>query len=163
MDNRYLYRAKSVVDNKWIVVYLKRQKEYDTDDNEIILTRVISLDDFRAFKDATDGNTVCQCTGRKDKNGKLIFEDDIVEFHYSILPDYKEIGNKNKGVVKFGEYQTSNGKRHLGFYIEWADKTIRETHRCDVLYWIDRGVEIIGNIHDNPELLDEEEGAKCND
>ena len=151
MDNRYLYRAKSVVDNKWIVVYLKLQKEYDTDDNEIILTQVISLDDFRAFKDATDDNTVCQCTGLKDKNGKLIFEGDIVKCDMW--------GTKTFYVLYSEHFQ----RLHL---MPLTDGRLKKqygrlgVHIFDWLY-PEVTLEIIGNIHDNPELLDE--GAKCND
>ena len=97
-------------------------------------------------------DTIGRCVGRHDKNHKLIFEDDIVKIPGDSLSYYEDIENKVKGIVRFGEYQSVNGCRdgiHLGYYIEWVDKTMRETHRCDILYWIDKGVEIIGNIHKN--------------
>lgn len=91
--------------------------------------------------------TVGQYTGLADKNGNKIFEGDIVK-------EYKS-KDKVKGVVKFGEYQSGINKYadDLGFYVEWTTENflIRELG-----YWCRKNMlEVIGNIHDNPELLEE--------
>lgn len=90
--------------------------------------------------------TVGQYTGLTDKNGVKIFEGDIVK-------EYKS-KDKVKGVVKFGEYQSGINKYadDLGFYVEWTTENflIRELG-----YWCRKNMlEVIGNIHDNPELLE---------
>ena len=90
--------------------------------------------------------TVGQYTGLTDKNGVKIFEGDIVK-------EYKT-KDKVKGVVKFGEYQSGINKYadDLGFYVEWTTENflIRELG-----YWCRKNMlEVIGNIHDNPELLE---------
>ncbi len=86
--------------------------------------------------------TVGQFTGLTDKKGKRIFEGDIVR-HHNDNPD-SEI--EEKGVVFWDEKycgwrRTSNGAFHHG---------VVDTYRLspDCLY------ENIGNIHDNPELLE---------
>ncbi len=83
---------------------------------------------------------IMQCTGLKDKDGKLIFEGDILKIDDGECVD--------TGIVKFGVYNKTN----LGFYIDipiyyrWARK--------DVIFYIeDYAIEIIGNIHENKELL----------
>ena len=91
--------------------------------------------------------TIGQYTGLTDKNGVKIFEGDIVK-------EYKT-KDKVKGVVKFGEYQSGINKYadDLGFYVEWTTENflIRELG-----YWCRKNMlEIISNIHDNPELLEE--------
>lgn len=79
---------------------------------------------------------VCQSTGRKDKNGKLIFEGYIIEF--------PQAGSDNEiGKVFWSE----EGK----WLIKWFDGT------CANLFCFDTACEIIGNIYENPELLKKED------
>lgn len=89
-----------------------------------------------------DPATVGQFTGLKDKNGKRIFEGDIFQC------------NDARGYVRFGTYASaySSGDTHVGFFIEWiVDRMLR----IDLAFWTNqREIEVIGNIHDNPELLE---------
>lgn len=90
--------------------------------------------------------TVGQYTGLTDKNGVKIFEGDIVK-------EYKS-KDKVKGVVKFGEYQSGINKYadDLGFYVEWTTENFLIQ---ELGYWCRKNMlEVIGNIHDNPELLE---------
>ena len=85
---------------------------------------------------------IMQYTGLKDKNGKEIYEGDIVAFEDSDggyeYPDLVV----NTGIVEYGE---------LGFYftnrvaVEMDDFYIKDG-RCD-------DIEVIGNIYENPELM----------
>ena len=93
-----------------------------------------------------DSSTVCQCTGMTDKNGKLIWENDIIKYHF---------GNVY-APIKFGTYQScfdSQKTAHQGFYVDWA---LCQNMRKDLGYWVNMvDSEICGNILDNPELLEE--------
>lgn len=91
--------------------------------------------------------TVGQYTGLDDKNGKGIFEGDIVKISFG--------KGFLKAVVKFGYYNQTDKilKSHLGFYFDFVDS---ESYRKDVGFWTGKTfskIEIIGNIHDNPELM----------
>ncbi len=71
-----------------------------------------------------------------------------------IVKEYKS-KDKVKGVVKFGEYQSGINKYadDLGFYVEWTTENFLIQ---ELGYWCRKNMlEVIGNIHDNPGLLEE--------
>lgn len=88
-----------------------------------------------------DENTICQYTGLTDKNGKKIFEGDIVRF------------GKNYGEVKFGLHESNWQiyKYNQGFFVKFP----KEYFRNELGYWRNK-VVVVGNVYDNPELLEEE-------
>lgn len=92
-----------------------------------------------------DPETLCQCTGLTDKNGKRIWENDIVLLREEIQ-DYEW-----KATVKFGN---PNCEYNWG----WQLVPIGECDmNKDILLWIDMEIascEVIGNMFDNPELLE---------
>lgn len=92
--------------------------------------------------------TLCQFTGLCDKNGKKIWENDIIKYHFGEI----------YAPIKYGCYQNcfdSQKTEHIGFYVDWTgDKCLRK----DLGYWIDMVYAMpVGNIFDNKELLQEEE------
>ena len=91
-------------------------------------------------------STVGQYTGLKDKNGKRIFEGDIVAQNWY---DYDEPRDDSFGKVVFCEYDCS-------FSVMDVNKDgFMPLGRCGSYHW---EVEVIGNIHDNPEMLKGGEG-----
>ena len=94
-----------------------------------------------------------------DKNGTKVFEGDIV----AIPPNMSR--KSTIGVVKFGDYKTPPygvDKTNRGFYIRWyyENEAIEEMLRRDIVFWFNYShvdISIIGNIYDNPELLEVEE------
>ena len=98
-----------------------------------------------------DHTTVGQFTGLCDKNGKKIFEGDIVKTHYAnaVKSDFIETVVFHNGrfcanskISETGKWWTSlaDGVPHVSF-----DKSVY-MESC----------EVTGNIHDNPELTKEE-------
>ena len=100
--------------------------------------------------------TIMQSTGLKDKNGVEIYEGDIVR-HSKISTDIS--------IVQFGEFGVPNIEEMeyqdmaVGFYFENASdlkdvEPFNMTIPLNNLYV--KGIEIIGNIYENPELLEVE-------
>ena len=90
-----------------------------------------------------DSATIGQYTGLTDKNGKKIFEGDIVDA--SLYPaDGESEETHKRGVVVWDA-------EDCAFEIEHKDG-------ADGFWWYmpNKDIEVIGNIHDNPELMEQE-------
>lgn len=139
-----LFKAKRIDNGEWAEGYYV--KKYDLLGNEEHL--IFHADSYKVWEYVEiDPETLCRFTGRCDKNGKRIWENDIIKYHFG----------ENYAPIKYGYYQNcfdSQKTEHLGFYVDWTgDKCLRK----DLGYWIDMVYAIpVGNIFDNPELLQEE-------
>lgn len=94
-----------------------------------------------------------QCTGLKDKNGKLIYEGDIIKVtspkNWNIFDEYSNSEILGKGVVV-----TKPGCA----FIKKNDIDGEDKEYYFALYSVveDANVEVVGNIHENPELLEKD-------
>lgn len=151
-----LFRGKQTSDGKWVYGFYIENETF----GNTLIPSIIPIDENGAARFDDDGydieiyvipETVGQYTGLTDKNGKQIFEGDILGAKHP---------KQMKAVpclVKYGEYKDEDGLsdcRYLGFCLQALGKC------CSILTPLSDGIEyeVIGNIHDNPELL--ERGAK---
>ena len=87
-----------------------------------------------------DPDTVGQYTGLTDKNGQKVFEGDILRGWSPLREKYYYVGP-----VEYGEFNCSCCDGVYGWCIRNGDIRVLE---CD-----NSGLEVCGNIHDNPDLL----------
>ncbi len=99
---------------------------------------IVSLDKMETLMCKLDLNNLIQCTGLKDKNGKLIYEGDIVQWSCA--------DEKNIGIVVWNDV-------YMQFYIEY-DSLLYSFFPKRIV----EKVEIVGNIYENPELLEKKNG-----
>lgn len=139
-----LFRGKRVDNGEWVEGYYAKVKNYLTEKEEHI---IIPLD-TTLYYETVDPETVGEYIGFDDRNSQKIFEGDIMAFH---LEDEEE--RTIDGVIKYGNFNCSCCDGVYGWYIDGGDI------RCiDYTNWgnlADEIVFVVGNIHDNPELLEE--------
>ena len=137
--DRYLYKAKRLDNGEWATGSLITCEDgtckiatscLEGKANEPILVCAYDV----------DRDTICQCTGLKDKNGKLMWENDVV-----VCKEYVG-GNHVDYCIEKGYVEMLYGAfglhRKNGYYRPFKD-------------WLENyEYEVIGNIFDNPELLE---------
>lgn len=104
--------------------------------------------------------TIGQHTGLTDKNGKKIFEGDIFKFSDEIFEsyytscgtEYNSWEVENYGVVGFCEDTGRFDFVEYKFNENLVEADLHENHDIEFYEFVS-DLEIIGNIHDNPELL----------
>ena len=132
----FIVHAKRLDNGEWVEGNLFVPDKPDTPTQICIGTNIV-----RITYDV-DPSTIGQYTGLTDKNGKKIFEGDIIKY-------------KNTDGIKFnGVALTVIGKvvyneKNASFAISGKDE-IGAKHYD---YFPIKNIEVIGNIHDNPELL----------
>lgn len=145
-----LFKAKKKNSRKWLEGYYARVTEtagygIPAVRHYIIFQKAYGLG--RIHRAEIDPDTLCRCTGIRDKNRRLIFEHDVV---------WREICGKDVvGEVIWSDIGLT------GFFLEAADEA-REgiTHSCPISRGRfdddERNInhdKIIGNIFDRPKTL----------
>lgn len=151
MNNRYLYRAKRTDNGEWVEGNVVLSNDADEEYKSIIIPAVNSNmftqdngNEDLGFENwhKVDPSTICQYTGLTDKNGKKICENDIVR--------HEDLTN--------GRY-IARKQPMKNSVIKWNCKEVKfeRSDRRDI-YKPESRLEVIGNIFDNPELLEVENG-----
>ena len=123
MNREIIFRGKSLNTNCWVYGDLRQDK----------IRRKAYIE-----YDEVNPDTIGQYTGLKDKNGKEIYEGDILQ---------DELDSRINHIVKYDNSRCS--------YTGWCSLVHWNWEKGNVISkeWINEcGKTVIGNIHDNPDL-----------
>lgn len=126
--------------------HIKDRIQTDGKPNEYIMIRFFNVFEGEDFEDYEFiiPETIGQYAGKKDHHGKMIFEGDI---------------------LRSVHFESIDGTHYLHHIVEWSDRLsgwymkninskTKDGHAQAWVYFKNANIpEIIGNIHDNPELL----------
>lgn len=128
-----LFRGKRIDNGEWVEgnLFVPDKVDFRKPPTEILMGTNIARISYEV-----DPETVGQYTGLKDKNGKRVFEGDICQHE------------KTGRTISVSWHGTMAG------YV-WS-KRIEDSHLFDFgeLFRVHDKYAVIGNIHDNPELLE---------
>ena len=138
-----LFRGKRTNNGEWVEGDIHKNAEFSKAHIHPSGERVMSFEIIP--------ETVGQYTGLLDKKGKKIFEGDIVHAVYQV----GYVGCKNVdygiGVVKYCDSYYGGASYEIDIIGDSGSRAFTAS--------LENGVEVIGNIHDNPELIGGEENA----
>lgn len=144
MQDRYKFKIYDKTEKKFLPLDSKTENTdswISIDNTGVYLVERDNARDVAFFTDITEDVIILQCTGLKDKNGKLIYEADIVRFKDNITI------NGSKAHIAVIEHNEA-----FNAFMYHAE--------CMGLYTVNKAqnekfnVEVIGNIYENPELLE---------
>lgn len=147
MQDRYLFKAKRKDDGEWVFGGLS----YCEKTNAYFITNMgkdhIS---YIGFHQEVDSNTICQCTGLKDKNGNLIWENDIVSCKHEKYIGTDVLDSKMHKYTR--NYAIEFENTFCNYGLRFRNKSIH--FRCTQATLCMHDCEVLGNVFDNPELLE---------
>ena len=151
MNDRYLFRGKRKDNGEWIEGNLINCAFFNNDGFSIFYILDTDNIEYDCWEDIAVEisylevipETVGQCSGIPDKNGTLMYEGDIVKGLFNFGLEIMSVCTFKDGA--FGLAAKQCGAYHFSAF----------TSICNVQY------EVIGNIHDNPNLLKIEHDSLC--
>ena len=128
-----LFKAKRIDNGEWVEGYVVRKHGL------YFIYDIVNSESCRQNNYEIDSETICQFTGLCNKNGKRIWENDILMAHLDeSYPEDVTYETVEWGVAGWVAHETGSTDR------EYIDK-------FDLKHF-----KVVGNIFDNPELLQEE-------
>lgn len=137
-----IYKAKRVdVDwDEWVIGYVSRLHATKENDKPNFMYQFNAITEDMCTKECyVSVETLCRYTGKADKNGNFIWENDII------------------GFLDVSAYDNGYSEHYCRGHVVWDEDTlsfeVTERISCESYEALDGDCEVIGDIFNNPELL----------
>lgn len=156
-----LFRAKQIDNGEWVngyYVYDYAHNAHFIFKNQLVCPNCINdrRIDYSMHDCEIDPETLCQYTGLKDKNGKKIWENDIVSCEHEKFQESDDVEQHLfSDTIKYNRnYAVEFINTGSNYGCRLRNKSIHFNLTGNTIY--NHNVEVIGNIFDSPELLKED-------
>ena len=135
MNREILFKSKRIDNGEWVEGYYCKWKQIRRTiciaEEKIVDCIIVWMSDGSMLRYEIDPDTLCQYTGLTDKNGKRIWENDILKC------------GVNSVVVWNKKYASWCLRKKRWLYDQFFGDSVEP-----------EDVEVVGNTFDNPELLE---------
>lgn len=148
MKERHLFKAKRKDSGEWVfggLSYCEKTGAY------FITNMGKDHISYIGFHQEVDPETICQCTGLKDKIGNLIWENDIVSCEHEKYIGTDVLDSKMHKYTR--NYAIEFKNTFCNYGLRFRNKSIH--FQCKQATLCMHDCEVLGNVFDNPELLEE--------
>lgn len=153
MKRTIKFRGKSIDNGEWVYGDL----------NQIFVPEG-STEDCPSISDKFDGtffvhpNSVGQFTGIVDKDNEQIYEGDIIRIDSHAWLDWKELDGVNAEIVYDNgtfeaRWKNPDAGKPYPFQNPDDEEDVEAEYVCEFIGNLPNTIEVIGTIHDNPDLL----------
>ena len=155
MERQINFRGKNIHTSEWLY------GDYHREGKTHYITKPQQyLREYAPIEFIVDGKTVGQFTGLLDRNGKEIYEGDIIRIDCHAWLDRKELDSVNAEIMYDNgtfeaRWKNPDAGNPYPFQNPDDEEDVEAEYVCEFIGILPNTIEVVGSIYDNPDLLND--------